>query len=147
VFAVPLELFTPRALGTWELLSVLASLHPRDDFSLIIGSDNLESLHKWSFAQPLMRYCRFLCCPRPGYEAIEKCIELYERVMDRERRRRRKTSQKYQDSKSNQLDIFVSEDTAEKDAGNAGVEVKGVSFLFPRHVEFVRMANKAPMAS
>lgn len=74
VFVVPLEVFTPKALPTWELLSVLSSLHPSADFSLIIGADNLESLERWANALPLLRYCRFLCCPRPGYEKVEVAV-------------------------------------------------------------------------
>jgi len=77
VFVVPLEVFTPKALPTWELLSVLASTHPDSDFSLIIGSDNLESLQQWANADRLMRYCRFLCCPRPGYETVETAVGAY----------------------------------------------------------------------
>lgn len=66
VSVAPAEVFTASAVPSYRLLVALGELIPHVDFSLLIGADLLPTLHRWAFADRLLRHVHFLCLPRPG---------------------------------------------------------------------------------
>ena len=66
-----IEFGLPQPSYTVNTLAHLEEKNPDHSFSLIMGSDNLESLHKWkNFAIILERYT-ILVYPRPGFTGGE----------------------------------------------------------------------------
>ncbi len=65
---VELEQALPRPLYTWRTVQALRLLYPREDFALVIGSDNLQRFRSWSRWQYLLSLIRLYVYPRPGYE-------------------------------------------------------------------------------
>jgi len=63
-----IELFLPQPSYTAVTLAHLQEKHPAHRFSLIMGSDNLATLHKWFNAEAIIRHHRILVYPRPGSE-------------------------------------------------------------------------------
>lgn len=62
------EFKMPIPSYTIDTLKVLFDKYPAKDFSLIMGSDNLLSLHKWKNYQSILQTTRILVYPRPGSE-------------------------------------------------------------------------------
>ncbi|MDR1861314.1 MAG: nicotinate-nucleotide adenylyltransferase [Bacteroidales bacterium] len=52
---------------TIDTLAWLHDRYPSHNFSIVMGSDNLQSLHKWKNADIIMRDYRIIIYPRPGY--------------------------------------------------------------------------------
>ncbi|MBI4711864.1 MAG: nicotinate (nicotinamide) nucleotide adenylyltransferase [Planctomycetes bacterium] len=49
----------------------LKKIYPADkEFYFIIGMDTLRTLNKWRNIQELMKLCRFIVAPRPGYKRL-----------------------------------------------------------------------------
>ena len=66
--ASDIEFKLPRPSFTIDTLTYLDEKYPKKDFVLIMGSDNLETLHKWKNYENLLRkYCIYIY-NRPGYE-------------------------------------------------------------------------------
>jgi nicotinate-nucleotide adenylyltransferase len=63
-----IELYLPQPSYTAVTLAHLQEKHPAHRFSLIMGSDNLATLHKWFNAEAIIRHYRILVYPRPGSE-------------------------------------------------------------------------------
>ncbi len=51
---------------TIDTLTYLEEKHPNNQFSLIMGEDNLYTLHKWKNASELINKCRIIVYPRRG---------------------------------------------------------------------------------
>lgn len=68
ISASGLELNLPKPNYTANTLAFMRERWPRDEFSLIIGSDNLAELHKWKDALAMLEKTRVLVYPRPGLE-------------------------------------------------------------------------------
>ncbi|MBR5231306.1 MAG: bis(5'-nucleosyl)-tetraphosphatase (symmetrical) YqeK [Clostridia bacterium] len=51
-----------------DTLKLLQKMYPQDEFYWILGADKLEKLSQWRDAAYLFENCRFLICPRPGYD-------------------------------------------------------------------------------
>ena len=66
-----IELNLPRPSFTIDTLIHLKEKYPEHTFSLIMGSDNLQSLKKWKNYEMILRDYHILVYPRPGYEASE----------------------------------------------------------------------------
>lgn len=54
--------------NTINLVPILKKQYPKDQFTFIIGSDNLSSFHKWGDWKELLKQMPFLVIPRAGYE-------------------------------------------------------------------------------
>ena len=66
--ASSIEFKMPRPSYTIDTLTYLKEEYPAYEFYLIMGSDNLVSLHKWKNAQVILEDYQILVYPRPGFE-------------------------------------------------------------------------------
>jgi nicotinate-nucleotide adenylyltransferase len=64
-----IELKLPQPSYTIDTLTHLKARYPEHRFSLIMGSDNLQSLKKWKNYELLLRDYPIYVYPRPGYNA------------------------------------------------------------------------------
>ncbi|MBK8582015.1 MAG: nicotinate (nicotinamide) nucleotide adenylyltransferase [Flavobacteriales bacterium] len=71
-----LELDMPRPNYTADTLAFMHNRWPNHEFSLIIGSDNLASLHLWKDALPMLEHTKVLVYPRLGLEEHQAQAEL-----------------------------------------------------------------------
>lgn len=62
------ELKLPQPSYTIDTLTHLKEKYPQHEFALIMGSDNLVSLHKWKNYKLILRDYQIYVYPRPGYE-------------------------------------------------------------------------------
>lgn len=66
--ASDVELGLPQPNYTAETLAEMRRRYADEDFSLIVGSDNLAGLHKWKAPEKILEHHRVLVYPRPGAE-------------------------------------------------------------------------------
>lgn len=69
--ASQVEFTLPQPSYTIDTLIHLGERYPTYQFTLIMGSDNLFSLHKWKNVEVLLRDYRIAVYPRPGYRGHE----------------------------------------------------------------------------
>jgi len=69
--ASDIEFKLPKPSYTIDTLTYLKEKHPKDEFSLIMGSDNLENLHKWKNADILFKEYPFFIYNRPGHTDLK----------------------------------------------------------------------------
>lgn len=62
-----IEFKMPQPNYTIHTLTLLSEKYPQHDFSLIMGSDNLESFHKWKNYEVILEHYQVLVYPRPGH--------------------------------------------------------------------------------
>jgi nicotinate-nucleotide adenylyltransferase len=65
------ELKLPQPSYTIDTLVHLKEKYPEHEFAIIMGSDNLGTLHKWKNYKLRLRDYRIYVYPRPGYENAE----------------------------------------------------------------------------
>src|SRR5690606_6628037 len=65
-----LEFSLPQPSYTIDTLAHLRETYPEKAFALIMGSDNLVSLHKWQNYEVILRDYRVLMYPRPNYPTL-----------------------------------------------------------------------------
>ena len=65
------ELKLPQPSYTIDTLAFLKEKYPEHEFALIMGSDNLVTLHKWKNYRLILRDYQIFVYPRPGYENAE----------------------------------------------------------------------------
>jgi len=63
------EFDLPVPSYTVDTLAYLQEKHPKDQFSLIMGTDNLESLNKWKNYTVILERHALYIYTRPGYQA------------------------------------------------------------------------------
>jgi nicotinate-nucleotide adenylyltransferase len=63
-----IEFGLPQPSYTIDTLTYLKEKHPDDQFTLIMGGDNLRSLPRWKNYEILLRDYRIFIYSRPGYE-------------------------------------------------------------------------------
>src|ERR1700712_2339106 len=68
--ASDIEFHLPRPSYTIDTLTYLKEKHPEHEFSIILGSDGLQNLHKWKNAAILVKNHRLYVYQRPGFEII-----------------------------------------------------------------------------
>jgi len=56
---------------TIKTLAYLSEKHPDKEFYLIIGSDNLQTFHKWKNYESILNNYHLLVYPRPGFNGGE----------------------------------------------------------------------------
>lgn len=64
--ASDIEFRLPVPSFTIDTLAYLKDSHPEKQFCLVMGEDNLYTLHKWKNVEELVRQCPFYVYPRPG---------------------------------------------------------------------------------
>ena len=69
--ASDIEFKLPKPSYTIDTLIYLKEKHKSHEFSLIMGSDNLENLHKWKNADILFKEYPFYVYNRPGHSNIK----------------------------------------------------------------------------
>lgn len=69
--ASSVEFSLPRPSYTIHTLSVLTEKYPDRVFSLIMGSDNLQTLGKWKNYEAILDSYRIMVYPRPGSDGGE----------------------------------------------------------------------------
>jgi len=65
------ELKLPQPSYTIDTLTYLKEKYPQHEFAIIMGSDNLATLHKWKNYKLILRDYRIFVYPRPGFENAE----------------------------------------------------------------------------
>ena len=65
--ASPVEFDMPRPSYTIDTLNLLSHKYPQHDFSLIMGLDNLSTLHKWKDYKEILKGYRIYIYPRANY--------------------------------------------------------------------------------
>lgn len=66
--ACDIELHLPLPSYTVVTLSALAKEYPKREFCIIMGSDNLEHLHRWRDYEHILQNYHIYVYPRPGSE-------------------------------------------------------------------------------
>lgn len=62
-----IEFGMPQPSYTIDTLVHLSEKHPQEEFTLIMGSDNLYAFHKWKNADLILRDYKIAVYPRPGF--------------------------------------------------------------------------------
>ncbi|HPW67349.1 MAG TPA: nicotinate-nucleotide adenylyltransferase [Salinivirgaceae bacterium] len=65
--ASDVEFKMPKPSYTIDTVTYLKEKYYKHNFSLIMGADNLQNLHKWKNSIELLRQCPILVYPRPGF--------------------------------------------------------------------------------
>ena len=65
--ASSIEFSLPRPSYTVNTLAHLCDKYPNHTFSLIMGGDNIQSLHKWKNYQRIIENYKIYVYPRPGF--------------------------------------------------------------------------------
>jgi nicotinate-nucleotide adenylyltransferase len=65
--ASDIEFNLPQPSYTVNTLAHLTEKYPEQEFALILGSDNIESLHKWKNYEYILGNHDLYVYPRPGY--------------------------------------------------------------------------------
>ncbi|MBI3509418.1 MAG: nicotinate-nucleotide adenylyltransferase [Bacteroidetes bacterium] len=63
-----IEFDLPQPSYTVNTLAYLKEKYPDDEFALIMGADNLETLHKWKNYEFILEHHRILVYPRKGHD-------------------------------------------------------------------------------
>ena len=66
-----IEFKMPKPSYTIDTLTYLKDKYPEREFVLIMGSDNLKSLHKWKNSEQLLQNYKIIVYPRPGFVGSE----------------------------------------------------------------------------
>lgn len=53
---------------TIDTLTYLKEKYPKNEFALIMGTDNLDSFHKWKNYEEILKQFELYVYPRPGFE-------------------------------------------------------------------------------
>ena len=72
--ASDIEFKLPVPSYTIDTLSYLKEKYPKNKFALLIGEDNLNTLHKWKNVNELIKENFFYVYPRPGVEKTESVL-------------------------------------------------------------------------
>lgn len=76
------EFDLPKPSYTIDTLTYLNEAHPDKDFVLIMGGDNLKTLHKWKNYEQILKYYQVYVYQRPNYElgdlATHTAVKIYE---------------------------------------------------------------------
>lgn len=76
--ASKVEFNLPKPSYTIDTLTYLSEKYPTHQFFILMGSDNLESIHKWKNADVLLTNYDIIVYPRPGFNPEN--IKKYPRV-------------------------------------------------------------------
>lgn len=63
-----IEFNLPKPSYTVDTLAYLKDQHPNFDFVILMGSDNLESFHKWKNYEAILENYGIIVYPRPGFD-------------------------------------------------------------------------------
>uniref|UniRef100_UPI0032164DD3 nicotinate (nicotinamide) nucleotide adenylyltransferase n=1 Tax=uncultured Draconibacterium sp. TaxID=1573823 RepID=UPI0032164DD3 len=63
-----IEFSLPKPSYTIDTLAYLKDQHPNNHFVILMGSDNLESFHKWKNYESIVENFGVIVYPRPGFD-------------------------------------------------------------------------------
>lgn len=63
-----IEFGLPKPSYTVDTLAYLKDHHPNYEFVILMGSDNLENLHKWKNYETIIENYGIIVYPRPGFD-------------------------------------------------------------------------------
>ncbi len=66
--ACDIEFKMPKPSYTIDTLTYLKEKYPEKEFSLIMGSDNLQNFHKWKNSNQIIKNHKIYVYPRPGFQ-------------------------------------------------------------------------------
>jgi len=72
--ASDIEFSLPKPSYTIDTMAFLTEKYPDRDFCLIMGEDNLFTLHKWKNPEELVKRYRILVYPRPGISSKDNPV-------------------------------------------------------------------------
>ena len=77
-----IEFSMPRPSYTIDTLVCLTEKYPDNEYVLIMGSDNLQNLHKWKNNEQILENYAIYVYPRPGFEInrVHKNIHIVKEV-------------------------------------------------------------------
>ena len=75
-----IEFDLPTPNYTSKTLAVLAEKHPEYSFNLIMGEDNLRSLHKWKNYEFILENHKIYVCPRLGDGKINEDFQSHKNI-------------------------------------------------------------------
>jgi len=64
-----IEFNLPKPSYTVDTLAYLKDQHPKYDFVILMGSDNLENFHRWKNFESIVENYGIIVYPRPGFDA------------------------------------------------------------------------------
>ena len=89
VWVDDIELKMPAPTYTIKTLDALREREPGNEFTLVIGADNLDIIHRWREAPRILREYGVAVYPRSGYDAprlrealLEECPDYRIRLID-----------------------------------------------------------------
>ena len=74
-----IEFNLPKPSYTVDTLAYLKDQHPNYDFVVLIGSDNLESFHKWKNYETILENYGLIVYPRPGFDRSK--VEVHKNIV------------------------------------------------------------------
>ena len=66
-----IEFNLPKPSYTIDTLAYLKERHPDYNFSILMGSDNLDNFHKWKNSEIILENYGIIVYPRPGFEPLK----------------------------------------------------------------------------
>ena len=66
IVASDIEFRLPKPSYTIDTLTYLSEQNPKKKFVLLLGSDNLESFHKWKNYEEILKHYQLMIYPRSG---------------------------------------------------------------------------------
>lgn len=66
--ASDIEFRLPKPSFTIDTLTYLNEKFPKNEFAIILGTDNFESFHKWKNYEVILKQYKLYVYPRPGYD-------------------------------------------------------------------------------
>ena len=66
-----IEFRLPKPSYTIDTLTYLSEQHPKNEFVLILGADNLASFRKWKNYEVILKQYKLYVYPRPNYDLGE----------------------------------------------------------------------------
>ncbi len=75
-----IEFKLPKPSYTIDTLAYLEEKFPEREFTLIMGSDNLKTLHKWKNIENILTNYQIFVYPRPDYSADEKPFKVPNKI-------------------------------------------------------------------
>jgi nicotinate-nucleotide adenylyltransferase len=79
--ASDIEFNLPKPSYTVDTLAYLDEKYPEHEFSIIMGSDSFQNLHKWKNYEVIIKRCPLYIYARPGFEVVNT-IQADLRIMD-----------------------------------------------------------------
>ena len=71
-----IELNLPTPSYTYLTLKELEKIYPDFSFTIIMGSDNVQQLHRWNNAEQIAKDYDLMIYPRPGFKIENKHLSL-----------------------------------------------------------------------